>query len=191
MNASSPSKSPSQPASEAKDAAIRNALRQIRLLIVDDDSHVTGLLRDVLRSLGFSHMDIVGDGAAAIKKMQLHYYDLIICDWKMKPMDGLTFTRYIRTSPDSPNRFISIIMLTGYSDAEHVQVARDAGVTEFLVKPFRIESLCNRIRSVAERPRTFVISGNYTGPDRRRRHVTPPDGVEKRGQSEVDQQKAS
>jgi len=59
----------------------------------------------------------------------------VITDWRMEPLDGLDLTRIIRTGEDSPNPFVPIIMLTGYTEVARVHEARDAGVTEFLAKP--------------------------------------------------------
>jgi CheY-like chemotaxis protein len=87
----------------------------------------------------------------------------------MAPMDGLALTRFLRTSPASPDPFLPIIMITGFADRERVHAARDAGVTEFLVKPISAAALFSRIYSIIANPRPFVRIGGYFGPDRRRR----------------------
>ena len=74
----------------------------------------------------------------------------------MKPMDGLEFTRDVRTRRDSPNPFVPIIMITGHTEKHRVEAARDAGVTEFLAKPITAQSLFSRIAEIVERPRAFV-----------------------------------
>ena len=95
--------------------------------------------------------------------------DLVLCDLAMKPMDGLEFSRDVRTGEDSPNPFVPIIMITGHTERHHVEAARDAGVTEFLAKPITAHSLFSRIAEIVERPRAFVRSETYFGPDRRRK----------------------
>jgi two-component system chemotaxis response regulator CheY len=89
----------------------------------------------------------------------------------MKPMDGLEFSRAVRTAENSPNPFLPIIMITGHTEKHQVEAARDAGVTEFLVKPITAQSLFSRIAEIVERPRAFVRCEAYFGPDRRRRAV--------------------
>ena len=75
----------------------------------------------------------------------------------------------VRTSSDSPNPFMPIVMITGHSERSRVNAARDAGVNEFLVKPVTAKSLMDRINTVVNHPRSFVKGGTYFGPDRRRR----------------------
>jgi DNA-binding response OmpR family regulator len=87
----------------------------------------------------------------------------------MKPMDGLEFTREIRLSKRSINPFMPIIMITGHTEKHRVEAARDAGVTEFLAKPITPHSLYSRLAEIVERPRAFVRSESYFGPDRRRK----------------------
>jgi len=89
----------------------------------------------------------------------------------MAPMDGLEFSRTVRTAGNSPNPFVPIIMITGHTEKHQVEAARDAGITEFLIKPITAQSLFSRIAEVVERPRAFVRCESYFGPDRRRRNV--------------------
>jgi two-component system chemotaxis response regulator CheY len=86
----------------------------------------------------------------------------------MEPLDGIDFTRMVRTAPDSPNPFVPIIMLTAQSSMERVTQARDSGVNEFLAKPVTAKGLYSRIATVIERPRQFVRASEYFGPGRRR-----------------------
>jgi two-component system chemotaxis response regulator CheY len=84
-------------------------------------------------------------------------------------MDGLHFCRMIRLDPDSPDKYLPIIMVTAYSERGRVFDAINAGVDEFLVKPVRAMDVANRVNAVIERRRPFVKAGGYFGPDRRRR----------------------
>ncbi|MBU6298344.1 MAG: response regulator, partial [Alphaproteobacteria bacterium] len=78
------------------------------------------------------------------------------------------FTREVRTSAQSPNPYVPIIMVTGHTERHRVETARDAGVTEFLAKPITAQNLFLRIAEIVERPRSFVRCNGYFGPDRRR-----------------------
>ena len=77
--------------------------------------------------------------------------------------------RALRNDRESPSPYVPIIMLTAYSNYEDVCATRDSGVTEYLVKPFSVRALADRILSVIDHPRPFVRSPDYFGPDRRRR----------------------
>jgi CheY-like chemotaxis protein len=109
------------------------------------------------------------DGAEALSKMRQQNIDIVITDLSMQPLDGIDFTRLLRTSPDSPNQMCPVIMITGHSTQKRVKEARDAGVTEFLAKPVTARGIIDRITRVVEFPRPFIRNEDYFGPDRRRR----------------------
>lgn len=156
-------------------------LSKVRVLLVDDDHEILHLIRGILIKLGFEHIINATDGSEAIQILKNSKsnkgIDLVISDWNMLPVDGLELMRFIRTSPDSPNPFLPIIMLTGRGERADVEKARDAGFSEFLVKPFTAKSLCDRITLCVEQPREFVSSDSYKGPSRRRKEPKLPEGV--------------
>ena len=96
----------------------------------------------------------------------------------------------IRQPEANGNPYAPIIMLTGHSEKRRVTMARDAGVTEFLVKPISAKALYQRIMNVVANPRPFIKTKNYFGPDRRRNASNSHVGPERRvgGQMEVMQQ---
>lgn len=167
---------PKQPAKVVANTCLAN----IKVLVADDDRRIAHIIRQVLESLGFKHIHIARDGEKALQILQNEPVDMIITDWQMAPMDGMSLVKYLRTAEDSPNRFMPIIMLTGNAEREHVEMARDIGVTEFVVKPFSAKTLCDRIVLLIDNPRSFIMSKKFVGPDRRRRQLLPPDGNEKR-----------
>ncbi|HIJ39228.1 MAG TPA: response regulator [Rhodospirillaceae bacterium] len=141
----------------------------VTFLVVDDSDHMRRLVRRVLQNMGVKIIWEARDGAEAITEMRQELPDILITDWLMSPMDGLQLTQYIRKSESSPNRFLPIIMMTGFAERQKVFQARDKGVTEFLVKPLSASSLFSRIQTIVEKPRPFVHIGDFFGPDRRRR----------------------
>ena len=143
----------------------------LKALIVDDNVHMRALLRSLLNSIGIKDICEAGHGSAAIALMRERKCDLVLSDMAMKPMDGIEFTRDIRNSELSPNPFVPIIMITGHTEKQRVEAARDAGVTEFLAKPITAQNLISRIVEIVERPRAFVRGDQYFGPDRRRRQA--------------------
>jgi CheY-like chemotaxis protein len=107
--------------------------------------------------------------------------DLVIMDWLGEPKNGgLDLTKLIRSDRASPNPFVPIILMTGYSQKKRVLMARDSGITEFIVKPFTAKALYQRIEQLIEKPRLFVKSDSYFGPDRRRKRDTEYTGPERR-----------
>lgn len=146
---------------------------KLSILVIDDNDFMRSLYRNLLSALGFdrNHILEASDGRAAIKELSIKEIDVAICDIEMQPMGGIDFTKYIRTSPESPNAFLPIIICTGFPDIHHIEAARDAGATEILRKPISPKTLYSRLRTITENPRPFISSPSYTGPDRRRRDV--------------------
>ena len=103
----------------------------LNLLIVDDSKHMRTLVRTIVNSLGILEVYEAENGEQAYKALEDFPADIIIVDWNMSPIDGIEFTRQVRTNYDSPNAYVPIIMLTGHTQMKRVEIARDAGVNEF------------------------------------------------------------
>ena len=153
-----------------------SALQSLDILLADDNPNMRAIVSTMLKSVGVGRVREVDDGAAALAALKDRPADLAIVDFKMLPVDGVTFTHLIRTAKDSPNPYRPIIMMTGHSDKRRVTEARDAGVTEFVTKPVTPQALLIRIQAVIMRPRAFIRGGDYFGPDRRRRPTENYDG---------------
>lgn len=158
-------------------------LQKVSVMVVDPDPRISGIVRRVLHNLGFGEIHLESSYTEALEKFREHPADFIITDFDITPVkDGLSFVEYIRMSPESPNPHVPIIMLTGHTEHQEVEIARDLGITEFATKPFTARSLCDRIVRVVENPRSFIITKRYVGPDRRHRDKPPPPGGDRRGQ---------
>jgi two-component system, chemotaxis family, chemotaxis protein CheY len=145
-------------------------LETLKALIVEDNQHMRMLLRSLLNAVGMHDVSEAADGRVAVRVLaEKKKCDLILCDFAMKPMDGLDFVREVRRSNTSANPFVPIIMISGYTEKHRVEAARDAGITEFLAKPITTQNLYARIAEIMERPRAFIRAPNYFGPDRRRK----------------------
>jgi CheY-like chemotaxis protein len=150
----------------------RQLLEPIKVLVLDDNRHMINLVTQILYALGCKNVVPALDGADAFQQMKREHLDVAIVDYNMSPINGVEFTKLVRTAKDSPNPYIPIVMLTGRTDTESVRLARDAGATEFLAKPVSVLSICQRLIEVIERPRPFIRTKRFFGPDRRR-HVNP------------------
>lgn len=153
---------------------------RLKVLVVDDNVHMRKLLSTIMRAFGANFVDEAPDGMLGWEKLRSVNPDIVFLDWVMPGMNGLEFAKRVRTSPDSPNPFTPIIMLTGHTQVEHVRQARDAGVTEFLAKPISAKGVLARMTSVIECPRSFVRTDFYFGPCRRRRSNEEYHGPERR-----------
>ena len=139
------------------------------ILIVEDNVPILELIKPVVETFGFGTMHTARNGKEAFELFCEHNYDIIITDWMMKPMNGISLAKMIRQHKDSPNRFVPIILMTGFNHAHRVLEARDSGITEFLVKPFSASTLYQKIQRVIESRHEFVETEDFMGPDRRRR----------------------
>ena len=117
------------------------ALRKAAILVVEDDARVRTLIRTVL--IGFGVQEICGglDGTEGLDVLKSHSPDIIITDWDMAPMDGLTFVKNVRQQGIKT----PIIMVTTESEKARVIEAIKAGVNNYVVKPFTPEQLSERV----------------------------------------------
>ena len=120
--------------------------RALPILIVDDYRTMLRIIPNLLQQLRFSNIDEATDGGAALTRMREKRYGLVISDWNMQPVTGLELLHEVRADPqlaDTP-----FIMITAESKTENVIAARDAGVSNYIVKPFNAETLRAKIASV-------------------------------------------
>jgi len=160
-------------------------LEALRVLLADDNPHMREIVTVLLDNYGVKNVRSVADGSHGMVELRNWQADLAIVDFKMEPMDGVTFTRNIRNSPDSRNPYLPIIMMTGHSARSRVYEARDAGVNEFVAKPVTARTLLDRIVAVIYHPRAFVRTKDYFGPDRRRRADPAYRGAMRRSSDQV------
>ncbi len=146
-------------------------LRNVRVLIVDDQDFIRSLLRHILSVLGCKQISDAADGITAWEIILDTSPDLLIVDWEMSPMDGIALVQKVRSDPTSPDKFMPIIMITAHSERPRIIAARDCGVNEFVMKPVSARTLFSRLNAVIEHPRRFVRTKEYFGPDRCRKRV--------------------
>jgi two-component system, chemotaxis family, chemotaxis protein CheY len=116
------------------------------ILVVDDYNTMIRILRNLLKQLGFQDIDDAADGSAALVKMRLKKYGLVISDWNMEPMTGYDLLVEVRGDPGLATT--PFIMVTAESKTENVIAAKKAGVNNYIVKPFNAQTLQNKIEAV-------------------------------------------
>ncbi len=120
--------------------------KNINVLIVDDYKTMLRIIRNLLRQLEFHNVDEATDGAQALSMLRAGNYGLVISDWNMQPMTGLQLLQEIRA--DSKLKNLPFIMVTAESKTENVIAAKQAGVSNYIVKPFNAETLKEKIEKV-------------------------------------------
>jgi CheY-like chemotaxis protein len=143
-------------------------LKRLRVLLVDDSQHIRVIVGTILRSAGIEAIAEASSGDQAIAMAKTSPFDVAFIDYLMADGDGLELIRKLRDPKTSPNPYMPIIMITGFSDRTRVLAARDAGVTEFIAKPITAKAVLDRLTAALYRRRPFVESQSYFGPDRRR-----------------------
>ena len=116
------------------------------ILVVDDYQTMVRIIRNLLKQLGFEDVDDASDGTAALAKLKQKKYGLVISDWNMEPMTGLQLLREVRA--DSKLASVPFIMITAESKTENVVAAKEAGVNNYIVKPFNAATLKTKLTSV-------------------------------------------
>ena len=150
------------------------------VMIVDDNRHMRAILCSIFRALSIKDLKEVGDGETALLEVKSFEPTLVVTDWHMEPMDGIALVKSIRHSASSSVKYVPIIILTGHSDLQRVQEARDSGVNEFMAKPVAAKDILKRLETIIAHPRSFIENDAYFGPDRRRRDQGPPNGTKER-----------
>jgi DNA-binding response OmpR family regulator len=141
----------------------------LSVLVADPSSHMAALVAVMLRSLGIRAVDAAIDLNQTGALLMRHPYGLILIDEQLAGSDGFDMIRALRKLGTHPNRETPIFMMAAAPDAKMIATARDAGVTEFLRKPFSAEHIKLRLDGLKNAPRAFVEGQVYAGPDRRRR----------------------
>ncbi len=120
--------------------------KNMPVLVVDDYKTMLRIIRNLLNQLSFTNVHEATDGTAALTKLRENKFGLVISDWNMEPMTGLQLLREVRA--DEKLKEMPFIMITAESKTENVIAAKEAGVSNYIVKPFNAETLKSKISSV-------------------------------------------
>lgn len=116
------------------------------ILIVDDYKTMLRIIRNLLKQIGFDNVEEATDGTEALQKLREKKFDLVISDWNMEPMTGIELLREVRSDDNLAK--IPFIMVTAESKTENVVIAKDAGVSNYIVKPFNAATLKSKLTGV-------------------------------------------
>jgi len=118
----------------------------MKILIVDDFSTMRRIVRNILKQLSFNNVDEAEDGDVALEKLKQGGYDFVITDWNMPNMTGLELLRAIRS--DAQLKDMPVLLITAEAEKENVVLAAQAGVNDYIVKPFTGEVLQQKINRI-------------------------------------------
>jgi two-component system chemotaxis response regulator CheY len=120
--------------------------KSMNVLIVDDYKTMLRIIRNLLKQIDFNNVEEASDGSDALAKLRAGNFGLVISDWNMAPMTGLELLQEVRQ--DSRLKATPFIMITAESKTENVVAAKQAGVSNYIVKPFNAETLREKIEKV-------------------------------------------
>ena len=120
--------------------------KNMPILIVDDYKTMLRIIRNLLKQLGFNNVDEAIDGSSALQKLRDKECALVISDWNMEPMSGLQLLKEVRA--DVKLKELPFIMITAESKSENVIAAKEAGVSNYIVKPFNAATLKGKLTTV-------------------------------------------
>jgi CheY-like chemotaxis protein len=150
-------------------------IRQLSLLVVDDNAFMRNLVRHLLLGIGVKTIYEAGDGVAALELIRTVNPDVVVLDLEMPLLNGAELVRIVRSPGVFPTPDVPIIVLTAHGERRRIVEAAKLGINEFLCKPVSAKALYDRLLSILLKPRESVKLGNYYGPAPRRPASVPAD----------------
>lgn len=145
-------------------ALINVNFKELKVLIVDDSRTARLIVKEVLDAISVHQVAMAEDGADAMARLRTFPADIVICDLHMAPLDGIEFTRLLRSAEDSPNPYLPVLMLTADATERQLKNAFGAGVNDFMSKPVEMAALRRKLHALFSSPLVFVRDGRYLKP---------------------------
>ena len=146
---------------------IEALVHSLGVLVVDSNTYMRKIVRNLLLNVGVKTIYEAGDGIAGLDGIRAYAPDMVILEWEMPLLNGPELVRIVRSPGVFPMPGIPIIMLSSHGERWRVLEAARIGVNEYLVKPVSAKALFDRMASILVRPRPIVQIGNYYGPEPR------------------------
>lgn len=121
----------------------------IKFLVVDDFATMRRIVRSLLKELGYSNIDEAEDGEKGLSKLKSGDFDFVVSDWNMPNMDGLTMLQHIRADPGLAK--LPVLMVTAEAKKENIILAANAGASGYIVKPFSVATLGEKLEKIMEK----------------------------------------
>lgn len=156
-------------------------LSNFTIMLVEDSVYMQSLMTSMMKVFGVGDIMVCGGGEEAMDLLKVTQarrasryitkVDIVVTDWLMPKGSGRELLKWIRSQDDDAIRFLPVMVVSAYTTEKVVNQARDLGANETLVKPISGMGLASRICSMIDKPRPFVSTPDYFGPDRRRQDV--------------------
>jgi len=140
-----------------------------KILIADDDAYITNIMKSILEVFMVGSVVVCRSNDSALNLLKKSRFDCVFVDNMMREENGLDLARQIRSSIADNIQETPIILYSAHTGLNTVIKARDVGVTEILAKPVSPEQIMQKMFSALFKPREFIVSEQFLGPDRRRR----------------------
>jgi two-component system chemotaxis response regulator CheY len=118
----------------------------MKILIVDDFATMRRIMKNILKQIGFTNIIEADDGTTALAELQKTSVDLIISDWNMPKMTGLDLLKAVRSNPNLKD--LPFLMVTAEAQKQNVIDAVQAGVSNYVVKPFTAEAISDKLKKI-------------------------------------------
>ena len=118
----------------------------LKVLVVDDMSTMRRIIRNVLKQIGYTDLHEAEDGAVGLKKLREGGFGLVVSDWNMPVMSGIELLRAIRA--DSDIKHLPVLMVTAEAQKDNIIEAVQAGVSNYVVKPFTADALLEKLEKI-------------------------------------------
>jgi two-component system, chemotaxis family, chemotaxis protein CheY len=122
---------------------------KLSVLVVDDQQFIRNMVKAILKSIGINNIECADDGDRAIQMLNTDYFDLVICDWNMPTIEGIDVLRHLRKIPHGGKTLF--IMLTAEAYRENIVQALEAGVNDYISKPFTPDILGEKVAKAIEK----------------------------------------
>lgn len=155
-------------------------LSEFVVLVINENAFMANIIAQMLRSFGVKQVVLSRNTEDAIRALEAQSFDFMLLDLMIEPMNGIEFMKLIRAHKKRGISLIPIIIITGNSARRNVELARDGGANEFIRAPLSASTLFDRIAALIDRPRPFIRTRTFFGPDRRRRRMPDFDGPYRR-----------
>jgi PleD family two-component response regulator len=141
--------------------------KDLRVLIVGGSAHAMQVLRTVLNIVGVTDLEFAPTSIMALQQLRTRYFDAVFCDQTAAEVDGMAFPLAARRTPGLMNPMLPLFLTSSGPRRRDVEMARDEGVTDVLVRPVSAATIRRKLLLAIARPRPFIASGEFFGPDRR------------------------
>jgi two-component system, chemotaxis family, chemotaxis protein CheY len=162
-------------------------LRDLVILVAEPNAYLRRVMHGMLRGFGANKLLEVDNSISLFQALSGQKVDILLCDARLSPHNGLDVVRTIRRNGQNQNRTLPIMLLSADTNEATVKRARDAGTNMVIAKPMSPSSLYDRLSWIAFNPRPFVDTATYFGPDRRFKIEGYPNGVGRRKGDKVEE----